>query len=68
MSPFNCTINRLTDSTSFLKVKQSYKALKKAGKNTMNDDILFMAAQKKERIRYKKFRANYLQARGLNDR
>ena len=49
-------------------MKEKYKAQMKAGKNSEADDILFMAAEKKEKARCRKVMAEYLRASGLAGR
>lgn len=49
-------------------MKQKYKAKKKAGKTSEEDDILFMAAEKKERSRCKRMMAEYLRDNEMIDR
>ena len=58
----------LTYVARFRAMKKKYKAQMKAGKNTEEDDILFMAAEKKEKARAKKVMDAYLRASGLAGR
>ena len=58
----------LTSVDRFRALKRDYRAKEKAGKNSEEDDILFMTAEKKEKARVKKFMAEYYRSSGLAGR
>ena len=49
-------------------MKEKYKAQKRAGKISEEDEIFYMAAEKKEKARCKKIMAEYLRQSGLAGR
>ena len=51
-------------ATAFHKLKKGYKARVKAGENTVDDDILYLAAETREKVRLRRLEIDYLQSRG----